>query len=74
MYEESEVNLMQQAVTIKCKLKLQSSLDEAVLVKSLEQYRQACNTVSQYMFDHNFEMAQAKLNKAFITGCEMIMD
>ncbi|MBT9628099.1 transposase, partial [Ligilactobacillus ruminis] len=64
MYEESEVNLLQQTITIKCKLKLQSSLDESVLTKSLEQYRRACNAVSQYMFDHSFEMAQAKLNKA----------
>ncbi len=55
---------MQQNITIKCKLKLQSSLDESVLTKSLEQYRRACNAVSQYMFDHIFEMAQAKLNKA----------
>lgn len=55
---------MQQAITIKCKLKLQSPFDELALVKSLEQYRQACNCVSQYMFEHNFEMAQAKLNKA----------
>ena len=55
---------MQQAITIKCKLKLQSPFDEFALVKSLEQYRQACNEVSQYMFEHNFEMAQAKLNKA----------
>lgn len=55
---------MQQTITIKCKLKLQSSLDESVLTKSLEQYRRACNAVSQYMFDHSFEMAQAKLNKA----------
>lgn len=54
---------MQQTITIKCKLKLQSSLDESVLTKSLEQYRRACNAVSQYMFDHSFEMAQAKLNK-----------
>ena len=64
MYEESEVNLMQQVITIKCKLRLQSPFDEFALVKSLEQYRQACNEVSQYMFEHNFEMAQAKLNKA----------
>lgn len=55
---------MQQTITIKCKLKLQSSLDESVLAKSLEQYQRACNTVSQYMFNHSFEMAQAKLNKA----------
>ena len=55
---------MQQAITIKCKLKLQSPLDEFALTKSLEQYRQACNEVSRYMFEHNFEMAQTKLNKA----------
>lgn len=64
MREGSEVNLMQQTITIKCKLKLQSSLDESVLSKSLEQYRQACNMVSQYMFNHSFEMSQARLNKA----------
>ena len=55
---------MQQAITIKCKLKLQSPLDESALAKSLENYRQACNAVSQYMFNHSFEMAQAKLNRA----------
>ncbi|WP_373842420.1 RNA-guided endonuclease TnpB family protein [Limosilactobacillus sp.] len=55
---------MQQAITIKCKLKLQSPFDEMALTKSLEQYRQACNYVSQYMFDHQFEMQQAVLNKA----------
>ncbi len=32
---------MQQAITIKCKLKLQSPFDEIALTKSLEQYRQA---------------------------------
>jgi putative transposase len=55
---------MQQAITIKCKLNLQSPLDESSLAKSLENYRQACNAVSQYMFNHSFEMAQATLNKA----------
>lgn len=43
---------MQQAITIKCKLKLQSPFDEIALTKSLEQYRQAYNAVSQYMFNH----------------------
>ncbi|MCQ5069254.1 hypothetical protein NE681_17875, partial [Faecalibacillus intestinalis] len=43
---------------------LQSPLDESALAKSLENYRQACNAVSQYMFNHSFEMAQAKLNRA----------
>ena len=55
---------MEQTITIKLQLKLQSDLDKQVLFNSMEQYRQACNEVSQYMFDHEFEMSQKKLNKA----------
>lgn len=55
---------MDQTVTIKAQLKLNSAHDSQLLCKSMEQYRQACNKVSQYMFDHQFEMAQSKLNKA----------
>lgn len=55
---------MQQALTIKCKLKIQSPFDETALTKSLELYRQACNCISQYMFTHHFEMKQSKLNQA----------
>ena len=51
-------------ITIKCKLKLQSQTDEQALLLSLEQYRKACNAVSEYIFDHNFVMRQTKLNKA----------
>ena len=51
-------------ITIKCKLKLQSQIDEQALLLSLEQYRKACNAVSEYIFDHNFVMRQTKLNKA----------
>lgn len=54
---------MEQSITIKVKLLPQSKQDEQALAHSMEQYRQACNVVSQYMFDHDFEMSQAKLNK-----------
>lgn len=55
---------MKQAITIKVKLKPQSTIGVQVLALSMEQYRQACNEVSQYMFSHGFEMSQAKLNQA----------
>lgn len=55
---------MEQTVTIKVKLKLTGSFDGTAFAKTMEQYRQACNEVSQYMFDHDFEMTQKKLNKA----------
>ncbi|GFZ26847.1 RNA-guided endonuclease TnpB family protein [Lactobacillus corticis] len=55
---------MEQTVTIKCKIKLDNQSAELALAKSMEQYRQACNEVSRYMFNHSFEMNQTKLNKA----------
>lgn len=55
---------MQQAITIKAKIKPQSSFDAKALALSMEQYRQACNEISLFMFEHNFEMSQAKLNRA----------
>lgn len=55
---------MQQTVTIKCKIELDNQFDELALAKYMEQYRQACNEVSRYMFNNSFEMSQTKLNKA----------
>ena len=63
-YEESEVNLVQQSITIKIKIKPQSIFDTKALALSMEQYRKACNEVSKFMFNHDFEMSQAKLNRA----------
>ena len=55
---------MQQSITIKIKIKPQSIFDTKALALSMEQYRKACNEVSKFMFNHDFEMSQAKLNRA----------
>lgn len=55
---------MQQSITIKIKIKPQSIFDFKALALSMEQYREACNEVSKFMFNHGFEMSQAKLNRA----------
>ena len=50
--------------TIKVRLVLENKADEAKFSRTMEQYRQACNFVSQYMFDHDFPMNQFELQKA----------
>lgn len=52
-----------QGITIKVKLILADPSDEVKFLHTMEQYRQACNLVSQYVFDHDFPMNQLKLQK-----------
>ena len=65
--EESEVNLIETQITVKVKLKLQSSETASNFAKTMELYRKACNFVSDYVFNHNFEFAQSCLNQALYT-------
>lgn len=52
-----------QGITIKMKLVLQNPSDECKFHHTMEQYRQACNFISQYIFDHDFPMNQLKIQK-----------
>ena len=54
---------MEMQVTIKVKLKITNSETALSLSKTMEQYRQACNYVSEYIFNHDFDMKQRRLNK-----------
>ena len=54
---------MEMQVTIKTKLKISNAEIALSFLKTMEQYRQACNYVSEYVFEHNFDMKQSKLNK-----------
>ena len=49
--------------TIKVQFKVSSSADATALSNTIEQYRQACQKVSQYVFDHEFELRQVKLHQ-----------
>ena len=55
---------MEQTVTIKVKLKLEDPKINDSFKRTMEQYRQACNYISQYIFDHDFVLGQNKLSKA----------
>lgn len=52
-----------QGITIKVKLVLHDPADECKFHYTMEQYRQACNFISQYIFDHDFPMNQLKIQK-----------
>lgn len=52
------------SLTIKAHIKVTSSENAKSLADSMEAYRQGCNFVSEYIFEHDFELGQAKLNKA----------
>lgn len=54
---------MEMQVTIKAKLKITNSETALSLSKTMKQYRQACNYVSEYIFNHDFDMKQSRLNK-----------
>lgn len=54
---------MEMQVTIKVKLKIINSETALSFSKTMEQYRQACNYVSKYIFNHDFDMKQSRLNK-----------
>lgn len=55
---------MEQTVIIKVKLKLEDPKVSDSFKRTMEQYRQACNYISQYIFDHDFVLGQNKLSKA----------
>lgn len=53
-----------QGITIKVKLVLKDFANESKFRRTMEQYRQACNFISQYIFDNDFPMNQLKIQKA----------
>ena len=55
---------MEQAITIKAKLLNIDSETAQAFAQSMEKYKDACNFISQYVFNNNFELSQSKLNKA----------
>lgn len=54
---------MTQGITIKVKLDLQYIEDGSKIIYTMEQYRQACNYISEYIFTHGFQLNQLKLQK-----------
>ena len=54
---------MEIQVTLKAKLKILNSETALSFSKTMEQYRQACNYVSEYIFNHDFDMKQSRLNR-----------
>lgn len=54
---------MEIRVTIKAKLNVPNSETALSFSKTMEQYRQACNHVSEYIFNHDFDMKQSRLNR-----------
>lgn len=55
---------MDQSVVIKAKLLNIDEQTAAAFTQTMFKYRDACNFISQYIFDHDFELKQSKLNKA----------
>ena len=55
---------MEQSITIKAKLLNIDNETAQAFAQSMEKYKDACNFISQYVFDNNFELSQSKLNKA----------
>ena len=54
---------MEQTVIIKVKLKLEDPKISDSFKQTMEQYRRACNYISQYIFNHDFILGQNKLSK-----------
>ena len=54
---------MDQAVTIKAKLLNIDDQTTHAFIKTMTAYRDACNFVSQYVFDHDFEFRFSRLNQ-----------
>lgn len=52
------------SLTIKAHIKVPSANAAKALADSMEAYRRGCNFVSQYVFEHGFELVQNKLQKA----------
>ncbi len=55
---------MEGTISIKVKLVFDDPQITAAFEQTMERYRQACNLVSQYIFDHDFVLAQKHLNDA----------
>lgn len=55
---------MDQTVTIKAKLLNIDEETAQAFTQTMIKYKDACNFISQYIFDHDFELKQSKLNKA----------
>ena len=55
---------MDQSITIKAQLLNIDGETASAFRDTVLMYRDACNFISQYVFDHDFELHQAKLNKA----------
>ncbi|GAF39321.1 hypothetical protein FC83_GL002213 [Agrilactobacillus composti DSM 18527 = JCM 14202] len=51
------------SLTIKAKLKLDNAADAAKFQVTSEQYRSACNHVSEYIFNNDFELSVIKIHK-----------
>lgn len=50
-------------ITIKIKLKLQNPNDADLFTDTMNHFKNACNYVSQYIFEHDFIMDQIKIQK-----------
>lgn len=55
---------MDQSIVIKAKLLNIDNETAQAFSSTMCKYRDACNYISQYIFDHDFELKQSKLNKA----------
>lgn len=58
------VIILDQSITIKAQLLNIDGETASAFRDTVLMYRDACNFISQYVFDHDFELHQAKLNKA----------
>lgn len=58
------VIILDQSITIKAQLLNIDDETASAFRDTVLMYRDACNFISQYVFDHDFELHQAKLNKA----------
>ncbi|PAW06871.1 transposase, partial [Lactobacillus helveticus] len=55
---------MDQSVVIKAQLLNIDDETAQAFSNTMCKYRYACNFISQYIFEHAFELKQSKLNKA----------
>ena len=58
---------MEMQVAVKVKLNLANAEIASSFTNMMEQYRLACNYVSEYIFNHDFDMKQSRLNKELYT-------
>ena len=59
---------MEMQVIVKVKLNLANAEIASSFTNMMEQYRLACNYVSEYIFNHDFDMKQSRLNKVLYTN------